>query len=260
MCCGPQCAGNCVCIDPAAARAIISAGAGRIANSGPSSMVPADVAGAIDHTLLRANATKGEVIALCAEAREHNFASVCVNPVWVKTAAQELRGTRVKVCTVVGFPLGAAATESKAMEAALAVAQGAAEVDMVIDVAAVKEGNGDRVKDDIAAVVEASGDAAVKVILETCLLDDDEKRRACEWSVEAGAAFVKTSTGFSGGGATVEDVALMRDVVGDALGVKASGGVRTIEDANKVIAAGANRIGASSSVAIVQCKTGGKGY
>ena len=211
-----------------------------------------DVAKRIDHTVLKADATADQIRALCDEARRHQVAAVCVNGGRVPLAVELLEGSGVLVATVVGFPLGAAATESKAMEAALAVAQGAAEVDMVIDVAAVKEGDADRVKDDVAAVVEASGDAAVKVILETCLLDDDQKRRACEWSVEAGAAFVKTSTGFSTGGATVDDVKLMRTAVGDRARVKASGGIRDAQAAVAMIEAGADRLGLSSTVAVLE--------
>ena len=188
---------------------------------------------------------------LCREAVEHRFASVCVNPRWVPTVAGALAGSGVATCSVIGFPLGAIPTAVKAQEAAWVVAAGATEVDMVIDIGALKDGDTDAVRADIAAVKQACGPALLKVIIETCLLTDAEKVTACRLSVQAGADFVKTSTGFSTGGATAADVALMRDTVGDALGVKASGGVRTREDALKMLAAGASRIGASSGLAIV---------
>ena len=206
----------------------------------------------IDHTLLKADATKAEIIKLVEEAKEHSFASVCVNPTWVKTAAEMLADTKdVKVCTVIGFPLGASTTETKAFETKNAIENGANEIDMVINIAAVKDQDNELVERDIKAVVEAAkGKALVKVIIETSLLTKEEKVRACELAVKAGADFVKTSTGFSTGGATVEDVRLMRETVGPNVGVKASGGVRSREDALAMIEAGANRIGASSGVAI----------
>lgn len=205
----------------------------------------------IDHTILKADATISEVIKICEEAKQYSFASVCVNTCFTEIVSNELKGSNVKTCVVVGFPLGAMDTEAKAFEAKLAVKKGAQEVDMVINVGALKEKKYDLVLKDIKAVVDASRPAIVKVILETCLLTDDEKIKACELSVEAGAKFVKTSTGFSTGGATSEDIALMRKTVGKDIGVKASGGVRTKADAIKMIEAGASRIGASASIKIV---------
>ncbi|MDG0872293.1 deoxyribose-phosphate aldolase [Paenibacillus thiaminolyticus] len=210
------------------------------------------IAQMIDHTLLRADAVKDEITKLTEEAARYQFASVCVNPAWVAYCAEQLAGTPVKVCTVIGFPLGASTTAVKAYEAADAIANGADEIDMVINVGQLKAGNDDEVERDIAAVVTAaSGKALVKVIIETCLLTEEEKVRACELAVKAGADFVKTSTGFSTGGATREDVALMRRTVGERAGVKASGGVRSLEDVNTMIEAGATRIGASSGVSIM---------
>ncbi len=207
----------------------------------------------IDHTLLKADATKQQVLELCDEAKKYSFASVCINPTWVKTAAEALQDTDVKVCTVIGFPLGASTTEVKAYETKDAIANGAGEIDMVLNVGALQSGQLEQVQKDIEAVVEAAkGQALVKVILETSLLDDMQKRTACELAVLAGANYVKTSTGFSTGGATPEDVKLMRSVVGPEIGVKASGGVRNIDDVNKMIEAGATRIGASSGVAIME--------
>lgn len=207
----------------------------------------------IDHTLLKPEATAEQIIKLCAEARAYNFMSVCVNPGWVPLAAQELQGSDVKVCTVIGFPLGATNTESKAFETTESIRQGATEVDMVINVGALKSGQYDRVLADIKAVVEAArGRALTKVIIETGLLTDAEKVKACELSKQAGADFVKTSTGFGPGGATPEDIALMRKTVGPELGVKASGGVRDYDAAVAVVNAGANRIGASASINIVK--------
>jgi deoxyribose-phosphate aldolase len=210
-----------------------------------------DLAAYIDHTLLGPGATSGDVTRLCDEARTHGFKAVCLNRMWVETAVRRLEGSAVLVCTVVGFPLGATTSTVKAHETAEAVKAGAAEIDMVLPIGPLLEGRSDVVRDDIAAVVKASGPATVKVILETCLLDDDMKARACTLSAEAGAGYVKTSTGFSTGGATLEDVALMRRTVGDALGVKASGGIKTAEQADAFIRAGASRIGTSSGVAIV---------
>ncbi len=211
-----------------------------------------EIARYIDHTILAANATGDAVMQICREAKEHNFASVCVNSCWTSLVASELEGTDVAVCTVVGFPLGAMNSESKAFEAARAVKDGADEIDMVINVGLLKEGRLDEVEHDIALVKEACGSKLLKVIIETCLLSDEEKETACRLSVSAGADFVKTSTGFSTGGATEQDVALMRKVVGDALGVKASGGVRSFETAEAMIAAGATRLGTSSGIAIIQ--------
>ncbi len=206
----------------------------------------------IDHTLLKSDATKEEIVKLVEEAKKYSFASVCVNPTWVKIAAEMLKETpEVKVCTVIGFPLGASTTETKAFETKNAIENGANEIDMVINIAALKDLQDDLVEKDIRAVVEAAkGKALTKVIIETCLLTREEKVRACELSVKAGADFVKTSTGFSTGGATVEDIRLMRETVGPEVGVKASGGVRSREDALAMIEAGATRIGASSGVSI----------
>ncbi|WP_462408859.1 deoxyribose-phosphate aldolase [Neobacillus sp. Marseille-QA0830] len=211
-----------------------------------------NIARMIDHTLLKADATKEQIDQLAKEAKEYSFASVCVNPGWVKTAAELLKDTPdVKVCTVIGFPLGASTSETKAFETKNAIENGANEIDMVINIGALKGKQYEWVEEDIRAVTEAAKDKAlVKVIIETCLLTDEEKVKACELSVKAGADFVKTSTGFSTGGATVEDIRLMRKTVGPDIGVKASGGVRSREDALAMIEAGATRIGASSGIAI----------
>ena len=212
-----------------------------------------NIAKYIDHTLLKANATEAQIRRLCEEASDYHFASVCVNTCYVPLAAELLKGSGVKTCCVVGFPLGAMSTAAKAFEAADAVKNGAEEVDMVINIGAVKFGDWDYVAKDIEEVVKASHDKAlVKVIIETCLLTDDEKVLACRTAKEAGADFVKTSTGFSIGGATVEDIRLMRETVGAEMGVKASGGIKTYEDAIAMIEAGATRIGASSGIAIVE--------
>lgn len=206
----------------------------------------------IDHTILKADAKREDVVRYCEEAKEYDFMSVCVNSCNVKIVKKELEGSDVKVCCVVGFPLGAMATETKAFEAKYCVDNGADEIDMVINIGALKDENYDYVKKDIEEVVKASNGKVVKVIIETCLLSDEEKKKACELAKEAKAHFVKTSTGFSTGGATAEDVKLMKSVVGDELKVKASGGVRTKEDAMKMIEAGADRIGASSGINIVK--------
>ncbi|HFU4463219.1 TPA: deoxyribose-phosphate aldolase [Streptococcus suis] len=206
----------------------------------------------IDHTVLKPETTKEQVTKVLEEAKEYDFASVCINPTWVSFAAEGLKGTDVKVCTVIGFPLGANTPAVKAFETKDAIENGADEIDMVINIGALKDKNYDLVLEDIKAVVDASGDKLVKVIIEACLLTDEEKVKACELSKEAGADFVKTSTGFSTGGATVEDVALMRKTVGSEMGVKASGGARSYEDAIAFIDAGASRIGASSGVAIMK--------
>ncbi|HFI0465263.1 TPA: deoxyribose-phosphate aldolase [Streptococcus suis] len=205
----------------------------------------------IDHTILKPETTQEQVEKILAEAKEYDFASVCVNPTWVALAAESLKDSDVKVCTVIGFPLGANTPAVKAFETKDAISNGADEIDMVINIGALKTGNYDLVLEDIKAVVEASGDKLVKVIIEACLLTDDEKVKACQLSQEAGADYVKTSTGFSTGGATVADVALMRKTVGLDMGVKASGGARSYEDAIAFIEAGASRIGASSGVAIM---------
>lgn len=206
----------------------------------------------IDHTLLKADATEQQILKLSDEAKQYGFASVCVNPAWVKLCAEQLAETPVKVCTVIGFPLGASTSATKAFETVDAIENGAEEIDMVLNIGALKAGQFDVVRDDIRAVVEAANGTLVKVILETCLLTDEEKVKGCQLSVQAGADFVKTSTGFSTGGATVEDIALMRKTVGPHIGVKASGGVRSLEDMIKMIEAGATRIGASSGVAIMK--------
>jgi len=234
-----------------------SHGADRIGTDGSVGHVSgAGIARLIDHTLLKPDATRAELVKLCEEARTHRFASVCINTTWVTLAVELLKGSGVMTICVVGFPLGAATTRAKAGETREAIQNGAAEIDMVVNLGLLKGGDHDAVYDDIRAVVEAAQGRPVKVILETHLLTREQKIAACALSKAAGAAFVKTSTGFSGGGATAEDIALMRSVVGPDMGVKASGGVRTADDARKMVAAGANRLGASASVAIV---TGGKG-
>ena len=209
------------------------------------------IASMIDHTLLKPEATPAQIEKLCAEAAEYHFASVCVNPVYIPLAARLLKGTGVKVCCVVGFPLGAIAPEQKAAEAASCAAMGAEELDMVIHVGAAKAGDWALVQRDIEGVVKAAAGHTVKVIIETCLLTDEEKVKACEVAKAAEAHFVKTSTGFSTGGATTHDIALMRKTVGPEMGVKASGGIRDYETAMAMIEAGANRIGASAGIAIV---------
>ncbi|ERN54708.1 deoxyribose-phosphate aldolase [Alkalihalophilus marmarensis] len=220
------------------------------------------IANLIDHTALKADTTKEQILTLCAEAKEYKFASVCVNPTWVALAAEQLKDAEgVEVCTVIGFPLGASTPEVKAFETKNAIENGATEVDMVINIAALKDKDNELVERDIRAVVEAAkGKALTKVIIESCLLSEEEKIRACELSVKAGADFVKTSTGFSTGGATVEDIALMRKVVGPELGVKASGGVRDLEGARAMVDAGATRIGASAGVSIVNGEKSNSDY
>ena len=217
-------------------------------------MTDANIAALIDHTLLRPDAAAADMTKLCAEAQKYGFAAVCVNPCWVELAATELAGSPVNVCTVVGFPLGANATETKVFETRLALDQGAREIDMVINIGELKGKHEDAAGADIRAVVEAAHakGAIVKVILETALLHDVEKAAACRIAQLAGADFVKTSTGFGPGGATVEDVALLRCAVGSRMGVKASGGIRTLEQLRNMVAAGASRIGASASVRIMQ--------
>ena len=235
----------------------LTMGADRIGTDGTTSALSnASIAKLIDHTMLKADATRAELVKLCEEARTHRFASVCINTTWVPLAVELLRGSGVMTICVVGFPLGAATSRAKAGETREAIQNGAAEIDMVVNLGLLKGGDHDGVYEDIRAVVEAAQGRPVKVILETHLLTREQKVAACALSKAAGAAFVKTSTGFSGGGATADDIALMRAVVGPNMGVKASGGVRTADDAQKMVAAGANRLGASASVAIV---TGGKG-
>lgn len=210
-----------------------------------------NTAGMIDHTMLKADASSETIKRYCREAKEHGFASVCVNTCHVPLVAKELKGSPVKVCCVVGFPLGAMLSTAKAFETADAVKLGAEEVDMVINIGAVKDKNYKFVREDIRAVVKAASGKTVKVILETCLLDKEEIIKACELSVEAGADFVKTSTGFSTGGANVEDVALMKHTVGEKARVKASGGIRTPEQAEALIRAGADRIGAGNGLVLL---------
>lgn len=210
-----------------------------------------NIANNIDHTMLKADAGKNKILSYCEEAKENGFASVCVNTCYVKLVASELKESEVKTCCVVGFPLGAMSTEAKAYEAKKAVEDGADEVDMVINIGAVKDLDWDYVRTDIEAVVKASKPAIVKVIIETCLLTKDEKIKACQLSEEAGADYVKTSTGFSTGGATVEDVKLMKETVGERLKVKASGGIRTREFAEELMRAGADRIGAGNGMMLL---------
>jgi len=251
-------AGPCVGENPEAAREFVRLGASGLTSVAPAEQpgsIPGDLARYIDHTLLKPNATEEQVRALCAEALEFNFRSVCVNPTWVSLASELLQGSEVLTCTVVGFPLGANEPEVKAMEARRAIRNGAREIDMVINIGALKSGNDALVLRDIQAVVEdcVDGNAVCKVILETALLTDDEKRRASEHARTARAHFVKTSTGFSTGGATVSDVALMADVVrGAGMEVKASGGISSYSDAKAMIEAGATRLGASASIGIVR--------
>lgn len=205
-----------------------------------------------DHTILKAEATESQVAKICEEAMTHNFASVCVNQYYTRFVAEKLKGSGVKTCTVVGFPLGMSDTRVKAFETKAAIEDGAEEVDMVINVGALKDGKYDYVREDIRTLKEVCGkDIVLKVIIETCLLTDEEKVKACELAKEAGADFVKTSTGFSTGGAKAEDVALMRRTVGAGLGVKASGGIHTAEEAQAMIDAGANRLGTSATLAII---------
>jgi deoxyribose-phosphate aldolase len=210
------------------------------------------MAAMIDHTILKAVATTSEIIQYCNDAKEYGFASVCINPCHVGLAAGELKSTNVKVCTVIGFPLGANTSEIKALEAKKAVEDGAGEVDMVINVGALKEGNRQYVENEIRAVVKASKGALVKVIIETCYLTDEEKEAACTLAINAGADFVKTSTGFGTGGAVAPDIALMRKTVKENKGVKASGGIRSLESACSMLEAGANRLGTSSGIAILK--------
>ncbi len=220
-----------------------------------------NIASYIDHTILKPATTKSQVMEICDEAIKYRFASVCVNPTHIELVAKKLQGTDVKACVVVGFPLGANTTQSKRTETVDVISLGAQEVDMVINIGAVKDSNWELVERDIKAVVEAAkGKVIVKVILETCLLTDDEKIKACELSKKAGADFVKTSTGFSTGGATVEDISLMRKTVGPDIGVKASGGVRDYDTAAAMINAGATRIGASAGIAIVEGGVGSDSY
>ncbi len=254
-----------ICASPEKLRTVVANGADRVSFHGDAQDVPLDLAKYIDHTLLKPDATQDDIDKLCDEALEYGFAAVCINPTWVKRAAERLRGSDVKVATVIGFPLGATTPEIKAMETRRALRDGAREVDMVINVGALKSGLLDLVRTDIEKVVDAAHEAGAitKVILETALLTDEEKVIASSLAKQAKADFVKTSTGFGAGGATVYDVALMRETVGPDMGVKASGGVRTLEDAEDMIAAGATRIGASAGVQILKAQEGdghGDGY
>ncbi len=214
----------------------------------------------IDHTLLKQNATSAQIVELCKEAKEFDFMSVCINPDFVALAAQELKGTDVAVCTVIGFPLGANTQATKVFETTDAIKNGATEIDMVINVSDIKDQAYDKIQSEIAAIKEATGDYVLKVILETCLLSNDEIVKASELAMAAGADFVKTSTGFSTGGATLEAVSLMRQTVGDKLGVKASGGVRSPEDFKAMIEAGASRIGTSSGVSLMADESSDSDY
>lgn len=246
--------GMCVRVCYDAVGNVVKAGAERISST--LGVIPQgpELAKYIDHTLLKPDATQQEIAQLCYEARKYGFASVCVNPTWVSLCAELLKGSEVKVCTVIGFPLGATSSESKAFETETAIKQGATEIDMVINVGALKARDIETVAKDIRGVVKAAHahGIIVKVIIETVLLTDEEKTIASLTSKEAGADYVKTSTGFAGGGATVHDVELMRKAVGPQMGVKASGGVRTFEEAQSMIKAGATRIGASAGVKIIQ--------
>jgi deoxyribose-phosphate aldolase len=254
----PGCTQRCPQTCERKAKEIVKAGASRLSASDTLTAIDPSIAGLIDHTLLRPEATREDIIKVCREARKYSFASVCINPYWVPLVAAQLAGSPVKVCTVVGFPLGATSTEAKVAETEAALRVGAQEIDMVENVGALRGGDHDAVKADIAAVVEVThgAGAIVKVILETALLDDNQKVMACMLAKMAKADFVKTSTGFGPSGATAHDVELMRLAVGPEMGVKASGGIRTLDDVKKMAAAGATRIGASASVKIVEATTG----
>jgi len=253
-----DCDGACASSCSDKVRRFVGTGTERVGFTGNGADVPSDLAAYIDHTLLRPEATADDIDRLCGEARTYGFASVCVNSFWVRRAAQQLRGTPVKVASVIGFPFGATPPEIKAMEARRAIRDGARELDMVINVGALKSGDIDLVRTDITKVAEACREAgaALKVIIETAYLTDEEKVIASDIARQAKATFVKTSTGYGPGGATVHDVLLMRETVGPEMGIKASGGVRTREDVRDMIAAGATRIGASAGVQIV---SGGQG-
>jgi deoxyribose-phosphate aldolase len=248
-----DCHGACAAHCSDKVRGIVGTGAGRISYSGDGSNVPTDLAKYIDHTLLKPDATVAEIDRLCDEARQYGFASVCVNPYWVRRCADRLRGTSVRVASVIGFPFGATTGDSKAFETRRALRDGAREIDMVINVGALKSGMPDVVRDDIRKVSDACHESGAlnKVIIEAALLTDEEKVLASFLAKQAKADYVKTSTGYGPHGATVEDVLLMRETVGPKLGVKAAGGIRTLEDVRDMIAAGATRIGASAGVEIV---------
>ena len=255
------CAGSCVTRCPARVATVVSSGATRLTSRGDAASTPRHLAGFIDHTLLKPDATAAEVDRLCDEARENNFAAVCVNPTWVRRCAERLRGTDVAVASVVGFPFGATFPEIKAMEARRAIREGAREIDMVINIGALRSRDLDLVHEDIAKVSDACHESGAlnKVIIEAALLTDEEKVIASRLARQAHADYVKTSTGYASGGATVYDVALMREAVGPRMGVKAAGGIRSAEDVEKMIEAGATRIGASAGVRIVTGQTAGAG-
>ena len=255
-----ECRGSCAAHCSDKVPAMVAEGACRVSYYGNGAEVPDELAIFIDHTRLKPDTTEADIDRLCDEARDFGFAAVCVNPVWVSRCAQKLRGTNVKVASVVGFPLGASAPEVKALEARRALRDGAREIDMVLSIGALKGGDYALVERDIAKVVDACREAGAvcKVILETGLLTDEEKVIACRLARSAKADFVKTSTGMGHGGATVYDVALMREAVGPAMGVKASGGIHTSDEAQQMIAAGATRIGASAGIAIVTNTQGDK--
>ena len=259
--CGASCNGHCAATCPDRCRDVVMAGADRLSARLGVARIAADLAGMIDHTLLKPDATEAQIRTLCAEARQNSFATVCVNPAWVGLSAELLRGSSVKVCTVVGFPLGATMSEVKAFETERAIALGAREIDMVQNIGALKSRDYSLVMADVAAVVHAAHarQASVKVIIEAALLTDEEKVESCAIAQAAGADYVKTSTGFASGGATAADVALMRSVVGPGIGVKAAGGIRSAEDAQTMIAAGATRLGASAGIKIVREASGNAG-
>jgi len=256
------CTGACAARCATKVRDVVAGGASRVGYHGQADDVPGDLARYIDHTLLRPDASAADIDKLCAEAKEHRFAAVCINPTWVRRAAEDLRGTDVAVASVIGFPFGAATSEVKAHEARRAIRDGAREIDMVINIGALKSGMLDAVREDIARVSDACREAgaANKVIIETGLLTDPEKVVACRLAQQAKADYVKTSTGYAKGGATVFDVALMRETVGPKMGVKAAGGIRTAEDVQDMIAAGATRIGASAGVKIVMGEKAAHGH
>lgn len=257
-----DCHGSCAAHSPERVRSVVANGADRVSYHGEGADVPLDLAKYIDHTLLKPDATADDIDKLCAEAAEYGFASVCVNPAWVKRSAENLKGTGVKVASVVGFPFGATTSDIKALETRRVLRDGAREIDMVINIGALKSGQHDVVRKDIAKVSDACHEVGAinKVIIETSLLTDEEKVMASHLARLAKADFVKTSTGFAGGGATVHDVLLMRETIGPKMGIKASGGVRSREDAEEMIAAGASRIGASAGIAIVTGGTSSEQY
>jgi len=256
-----DCHGSCASHCPDKVRNLVDEGAARIAYNGRGGDIPADIASYIDHTLLGPGTTGPQIDRLCEEASRYNFAAVCVNPMWVRRAQENLRGSKVRIASVVGFPLGANATEIKVMEARRALREGAREIDMVINVGLLKQGDYEAVQQDIARVADCCREvgAVCKVIIEAALLTDEEKVIACQLAQAAKADYVKTSTGFGPGGATVYDVALMRETVGPAMGVKASGGIKTTDDAEQMITAGATRIGASAGISIIGANGGEDG-